>query len=275
MNILSIYQLEMKGERNSMKYSMCADIMYVAPGEHGPIWPDTNGLTAAMELAKANGLDAIEFFDWEGRELEKIAAKSEELGIKIIAFCQKNGKLWGTPGKIEEFVTGFEESVLAAKLLKCPNLIISDDSYPREAKREDVHAAMVEGLKRIAPLAQNAGITILVEPLSGAYFHDSKEAFDIIKEVGNKNIRLLYDIFHFQLIEGNICNTIKENVEWIGHIHGAGTPMRCELTDGELNYKFILNTMKQAGYDKYFGLEFFTFSDREAKVDASAKLVRE
>lgn len=255
-----------------MKYSMCADIMFVAPGENGPVWPDTDGLVAAMELAKANGLNAIEFFEWEGRELEKIAEKSKELGVGILACCQKNGKLWGTPDKIDEFVEGFKESVPAAKTLNCPNLIVSDDCYPRDAKREDVHAAMVEGLKRLAPLAEEAGITVLVEPLSGAYFKDSTEAFGIIKEVGSKNITLLYDIFHFQLIEGNICNTVKENVDLIGHIHGAGAPMRCELTAGELNYAFILNAIKEAGYDKYFGLEFFTFQDREAKVEASAKL---
>lgn len=269
-----ILSKKVKGEVD-MKYSMCADIMFVAPGEHGPIWPDTKGLVEAMELAKANGLDAIEFFDWEGRELDKIAEMSKETGIEILACCQKNGKLWGTPDKIEEFVEGFRESVAAAKTLNCQNLIISDDCYPRDADRQTVRKAMVEGLKRIAPLAEEAGITVLAEPLSNAYFRDSKEAFDIIKEVGSDKIKLLYDIFHFQLIEGNICNTLKENIEWIGHIHGAGTPMRCELTDGELNYKYILKVIKETGYDKYFGLEFFTFENRDAKVEASAKLVFE
>lgn len=257
-----------------MKYSMCADIMFVAPGEHGPVWPDAEGLGKAMELAKANGLSAIEFFDFEGRDLDAVAKKSEETGVGVIAICQKNGKFWGTPDKIDLFVEGFKESVAAAKKLGTPNLIISDDFYPTDAPRETVHAAMVEGLKRLAPLAEEAGLTILVEPLSGKYFQGAKEAFDILKEVGSKNILLLYDIFHFQLIEGNITNTIKENVEWIGHIHGAGAPARCEITDGELNYSFLLNAIKETGYDRYFGLEFFTFTDREEKVRKSAELLK-
>ena len=257
-----------------MKYSMCADIMFVAPGEHGPVWPDAKGLGEAMELAKANGLDAIEFFDFEGRDMEAVALKSKETGINVVAICQKNGKLWGTPDKIDEFIEGFKESVLPAKTLGTKNLIISDDFYPTDAPRETVRAAMVEGLKRLAPLAEEAGLTILVEPLSGKYFHSAKEAFDILKEVNSKNILLLYDCYHFQLIEGNIINTITENIEWIGHIHGAGAPARCELTDGELNYRFILDKIKEAGYDRYFGLEFFTFADRDEKVRKSAELVK-
>ena len=84
---------------------------------------------------------------------------------------------------------------------------------------------------------------------------------------------MLYDIFHFQQIEGNITNTIKNNIDWIGHIHGAGVPARCEITDGEVDYRFVLNVIKETGYDRYFGLEFFTFTDREDKVRKSAQLL--
>ena len=256
-----------------MKYSMCADIMFVARGEHGPLWPDTEGIGKAMELAKKNGLSGIEFFDFEGRDLQAIAKKSEETGVDVVAFCQKNGKLLGTPGKIDDFIEGFKESVDAAKALKTRNLIVSDDFYPRDAAREDVHNAMVEGLKKLAPLAEEAGITILVEPLSGSYFRDAAEPFEIIREVGSSNIRILYDIFHFQQFAGNITNTIKENLDLIGHIHGAGVPARCELTEGEVDYRFVLKELKELGYDRYFGLEFFTFTDREEKVRKSAELI--
>lgn len=257
-----------------MKYSMCADIMYVAVGEHGPIWPDEAGLGAAMELAKQNGINAIEFFEFEGRDLAAIAAKAEETGIEILAMCQKNGKLWGTPDKIEEFAEGLRESIPAAKLLKVSNLIVSDDQYPRDCSREEIHRAMVRGLKELAPVAEEAGITILAEPLSGAYFRDAAEAFDIIREVDSPNVKLLYDIFHFQQIAGNITNTIKDNIDLIGHIHGAGVPARCELTDGELNYDFLLEVIKESGYDRYFGMEFLTFTDREQKVRQSVELLR-
>ncbi len=256
-----------------MNYSMCADIMFVGVGEHGPVWPDTDGIIAAMELAKKNGINGIEFFDWENRDIEKIAAKSKELGIGIQAFCSKGGEFLGNPAKMDAMVSGFEQSIEAAKVLDCKNLIFNGNAYAQDISREEVHAAMVEGLKKVAPLAEANDVIVLVEPVSGGYFTDSAEAFGIIEEVGSKNVVLLYDIFHYQIMEGNICNTIKEHLPLIGHIHGAGAPMRCELTVGELNYTYILNFLREIGYDKCFGLEFFTFENREEKVAASCGIL--
>ena len=262
----------MKKEDNSMKYSLVADIMFVAPGEHGPVWPDEKGICAAMDLAKANGLGAVEIFDFEGRDLELLAAEAKKRDMEIISFCQKNGKFWGDPAHLDEFVQGFRDSVDAAKALGASNVVVSDDFYPTELPREEVHAAMVEGLKRLAPLAEEAGLTVIAEPLSGKYFRDAKEPFDIIREVNSPNVKLLYDIFHFQLIAGNITNTIRENIDLIGHIHGAGIPARGDLTESELDYSFVLDQLSRTGYDRYFGLEFFTFENREEKVWKSASL---
>jgi len=257
-----------------MKCSLVADIMFVAPGEHGPVWPDEKGLCKAMDLAKSNGLSAIEIFDFEGRDLELLAAEAKKRDMEIISFCQKNGKFWGDPAHLDEFVQGFCDSVEAAKKLGASNVIVSDDLYPTDLPREQVHAAMVEGLKKLAPLAEQAGLTVIAEPLSGKYFKDAVEPFDIIREVDSPNVKLLYDIFHFQLIAGNITRTLRENIDLIGHIHGAGAPDRGDMTEGELDYSYILEQLSKTGYDKYFGLEFFTFENREEKVWKSAKLVR-
>ena len=258
-----------------MKCSLVADIMFVAPGEHGPVWPDEKGLCKAMDLAKSNGLSAIEIFDFAGRDLELLAAEAKKRDMEIISFCQKNGKFWGDPAHLDEFVQGFRDSVVAAKKLGASNVIVSDDLYPTNLPREQVHAAMVEGLKRLAPLAEQAGLTVIAEPLSGKYFRDAVEPFDIIREVNSPNVKLLYDIFHFQLIAGNITKTLRENIDLIGHIHGAGAPDRGDMTEGELDYSYILEQLSKTGYDKYFGLEFFTFENREEKVWKSAKLVRQ
>lgn len=257
-----------------MKCSLVADIMFVAPGEHGPVWPDEKGLCKAMDLAKSNGLSAIEIFDFAGRDLELLAVEAKKRDMEIISFCQKNGKFWGDPAHLDEFVQGFRDSVVAAKKLGASNVIVSDELYPTNLPREQVHAAMVEGLKRLAPLAEQAGLTVIAEPLSGKYFRDAVEPFDIIREVNSPNVKLLYDIFHFQLIAGNITKTLRENIDLIGHIHGAGAPDRGDMTEGELDYSYILEQLSKTGYDKYFGLEFFTFENREEKVWKSAKLVR-
>lgn len=256
-----------------MNYSMCADIMFVGVGEHGPVWPDTDGVIAAMELAKKNGLQAIEFFDWESRDIAKIAAKSRELGIGIRAFCSKGGEFLGNPEKMDDMLLGFRESIEAAKILDCKNLIFNGNAYAKELSGTEIHAAMVEGLKKAAPVAEEAGVVILVEPVSGGYFTDSAEPFALIDEVASENVKILYDIFHYQMMEGNICNTIKAHLSQIGHIHGAGAPMRCELTVGELDYQYILYFLNGIGYEGYFGLEFFTFENREEKVAVSCSIL--
>ena len=111
--------------------------------------------------------------------------------------------------------------------------------------------------------------------MTDGFFTSSKQAFGLIESVGSEHVKLLYDIFHFQNIEGKITETVKNNLKWIGDIHGAGAPMRAELTVGELDYRFILNTIKVLGYDGNFCLEFFTFENREEKVKASCTVLPE
>ncbi|MCF0134443.1 MAG: TIM barrel protein [Blautia sp.] len=256
-----------------MKYSLCADIMFVAVGEKGPIWPDTDGIVNAMQFAKDNGLTGIEMFGLEGRDLDLLAAKSKELGVEIRACVSKGAVLLGDPAKTEELVKAFAESVPMAKQANCNKLILNAECYDKNAAREAVLAAMEEQLKRIAEIAEKEEVMVLVEPLTGGFFRSSEEAFGLIRAVGSNHVKLLYDIFHFQNIEGKILDTLKNNLDLIGDIHGAGAPMRAELTVGELNYEFILNSLVEMGYEGNFCLEFFTFQNREEKVAASCGIL--
>lgn len=256
-----------------MKYSLCADIMFVAVGEKGPIWPDTDKIVEAMSFAKENGLTGIEMFGLEGRDLDKLAEKSRELGIEIRACVSGGASMLGDPAKTEEIVKAFIESVPKAKKIGCKKLIFNAEEYAKDLSRDEVLDTMKDQLNKIAPIAEKEDVIVIVEPLTGGFFQSSEEAFGLIKAVGNKNVKLLYDIFHFQNIEGKITETLKNNLDLIGDIHGAGAPMRGELTAGELDYRFILNTLKELGYEDNFCLEFFTFQDREAKVEASCSIL--
>lgn len=256
-----------------MKYSLCADIMFVAVGEKGPIWPDTDGIVDAMRFAKENGITGIEMFGLDGRDLDVLAKESQELGVEIRACVSGGAALLGDPAKTDELVAAFTESVPKAKSIGCKKLIFNADQYDKNISREEVLATMKKQLELIAPIAEKEDVVIIVEPLTGGFFQTSEEAFGVIKDVDSKNVKLLYDIFHFQNIEGKITETIKNNLDLIGDIHGAGAPMRAELTVGELDYKFILNTLVELGYEDNFCLEFFTFQNREAKVAASRKIL--
>ena len=100
-----------------MKYSLCADIMFVAVGEKGPIWPDTDGIVNAMKFAKENGLTGIEMFGLDGRDLDLLAKESKELGVEIRACVSGGAMLLGDPAKTDELVSAFAESVPKAELM--------------------------------------------------------------------------------------------------------------------------------------------------------------
>jgi hydroxypyruvate isomerase len=101
-----------------------------------------------------------------------------------------------------------------------------------------------------------------VEPLNiavnhkGYYLYSSAEGFDIIRAVGSPNVKLLYDIYHQQVTEGNLIQTITENIELIGHFHVADVPGRHEPGTGEINYANVLKAIDETGYNGYVGLEY-------------------
>lgn len=256
-----------------MKYSLCADIMFVGIGERGPVWPDTDGIINAMKLAKENGLSGIEIFSLVNRDLDKIANAAKELSMEIRSAVCRAAIHLGNPEKEAELIEAFKEDVKLAKIVGCPKIVLNADGYAKELSDEEVLASMTKTLKVLAPIAEENEITVLVEPLTGGFFKSSKVAFDLIKAVDSDNVKLIYDIFHFQNIEGQITSTIKENLPLIGDIHGAGAPMRAELTVGEVNYPFVLATLEELGYEGNFCLEFFTFQDREKKVADSCSIL--
>ena len=256
-----------------MKYSICSDIMYVRVGKTGPLWAKTEELIESMDFAKKNGIDIIEFFDWESRDLDMMAQAAKEKGISILSIVAKNGGMLGNPSTHEAFLNGLLESFSAANKVGAKAVVVGCGGAGKELGREETLALIADGLKEAATLAEKAGVEIWLEAVTGGFFKCSKEVFDAVRAADSPWVKVLYDIYHFQMMEGNICNTIKENIDLIGHIHGAGAPQRCELTVGELNYEYILQFIKDLGYEGTFGLEFFTFTDRDRKVADSCRIL--
>ncbi|MCI8282786.1 MAG: TIM barrel protein [Lachnospiraceae bacterium] len=249
-----------------MKCSLCIDLLYLEIGPMGPVFSDTEKLLAGMELAKKTGYDTVEFWDWDTRDYERLIAKKQELGLAVSAICAKDRGTLTKPETFETAKTGLKETIEVAKRLECPNIIITADKNP-ELSREQCHKNIVEALRRLAPLAEAGSVTLVLEPISGgSYFEDSKEAFQVLKEVGSSHVKLLYDIFHYQLMEGNIVNTLKENLDLIGHLHSASVPGRNEITDGELNYAYIVKAIQEMGYQGYFGIEYLPAMEKEDSV---------
>ena len=112
-------------------------------------------------------------------------------------------------------------------------------------------------------MLEENGITLVLEPLNtavdhaGYYLSSSKEAFLLAKEAGSENVKILFDIYHQQITEGDVIRSIRENISLIGHFHAAGNPGRHEIDTGELNYPNIFRVIQETGYTGYMGLEYF------------------
>ena len=135
------------------------------------------------------------------------------------------------------------------------------------------------GLRHIAPLADAAGVTVVLELLNSKIdhpdYHCDRTRFgvEIIERVASPNVKLLYDIYHMQIMEGDIVRTIREHHAHFGHYHTAGNPGRQDLDDEqELNYSSIFRAIRDTGYQGYVGHEFIPKGETETALRAAFTL---
>ncbi len=128
---------------------------------------------------------------------------------------------------------------------------------------EDAIQTCAAGLRRVAPYAEKRGINLNLELLNSKVDHPGYQndhaawGLAVVTRVNSPRVKLLYDIYHMQIMEGNLIQTITENIGWIGHFHTAGVPGRFELDDTqEINYRAVCRAIAAAGYDLYLGHEF-------------------
>jgi hydroxypyruvate isomerase len=155
-----------------------------------------------------------------------------------------------------------ETAIPLARRKNVPNVIAM---FGNRAGRSDVEAinAAIEGLRKIAPLAEQEGVTICVELLNSKVdhkdYHGDRTQFgvDVMKGVGSSRVKLLYDIYHMQIMEGDVIRTIKANKDYIGHYHTGGVPGRHELDHTqELNWPAVMRAIADTGYTGYVAHEF-------------------
>jgi hydroxypyruvate isomerase len=220
----------------------------------------------AMKAVSEAGIKALEFWGWWDKDLDAIEAARQQFGLKISACCTRFISLVD-PATRADYLAGLRESIAAAKRLNCPTLISQVGDFRPAVPRDQQHACLVAGLKEAAPMLEAAGITLVIEPLNelvdhvGYYLVRSKEAFEIIDEVNSPRVKVVYDIYHQQISEGQLIANITANVDKIGHFHAAGNPGRHELTVGELHYPSIFAAIGKTDYAGYVGLEYWPVND--------------
>jgi hydroxypyruvate isomerase len=177
----------------------------------------------------------------------------------------------------QKLLDGLGEIIPLAKKVNCKKLISGSGNVIPGRKRQDGVDAMIGNLKALAPMVEKEDVTLILEPFNSRVDHpdyfldDPYTAMEVLKAVGSSNIKMLFDIYHMQIMSGNILGFLKENIDFIGHFHVAGVPGRNEPMNCELNYSFILNEIDAMGYDGCFGLEYWPRIEDEKSLKKTKK----
>ena len=213
-----------------------------------------------------------------GRDLDFDAVRRtcEETGVELLSMCTSEFRMTD-PTFRQAWLDGLEESCQAANRMGVKRLI-TQVGQDTGAPREQQHAAVVETLNLARPILEKSGVTIMLEPLNtlvnhpGYYLWSAVEGFEIIREVNHPLVKLVYDIYHQQVMEGNIIPNITKNLDCIAHLHSAGHPGRNELQYGENDYKVIFAAVDKAGYTGACGLEYRPLMDPEESLREAMRL---
>jgi hydroxypyruvate isomerase len=234
-----------------VRFSVCIDMIMTDI-------PFLDRMTRVRQL----GYQAIEFWDWKSKDVPAIQKKKEELGLEIATIMGSGWKQLFTEEARRNFVSEIQASLVTAKQIGARTLIVTTGSEDSKLSRTEQRAAYVAALKAAAPHAEKAGIPLVLEPLNTKvdhpryYLHTAQEGFEILDEVGSPSVKLLFDIYHHQIMEGNIIPDITRNMSKIAHFHVADVPGRHEPGTGEINYANVFRAIANSGYTGFVGLEF-------------------
>ena len=221
--------------------------------------------TDAMRLSHKLGYSAVEF--WEGNNFPTAKYKSafDETGLTLA--CMGSGNNLVDANLRPDFIEHVKTALANAKFLGAKGMIATVGQELESVSRNVQKQSIIDGLIEAAKLLAGTGIKLYVEPLNilvnhqGYFLYRSDEAFEILREVNSPDVKLLFDIYHQQITEGNLIANITENIDMIGHFHVAGNPGRGEPYLGEINYVEVFKAIDKAGYTGYAGLEYWPAED--------------
>lgn len=232
-----------------------------------------------FQRAAAAGFKGVECQFPYGWEKEALAGKLERHGLEFVLHNLPPGNLAAgdrglacLPDRVGEFQESVGLAIEYARALKCPRLHCLSGKIPPDASAETLLPTLVANLRFAAAALEKENITLLVEALNtrdmpGAYLNTTRQALRLLDEVNHPNLKLQYDIYHMQIMEGDLTRTIQENLARIGHIQLADNPGRHEPGTGEINFPNLLRAIDEAGYDGWIGCEYQPAGDTEAGLD--------
>ncbi len=180
------------------------------------------------------------------------------------------------PGREQAFADSLELAITYAKALNCEQVHCMAGIAPQGVARETLNEIFISNLRVAAARLKKENIRALIEPINyydipGYFLNTQAQARDIIDRVGSDNLFLQQDLYHCQIMEGNLAQKIKEYRDIVCHYQIAGTPGRYEPDVGEINYPYLFDQIDELGYDGFIGCEYRPKGETRAGLGWAAK----
>ena len=213
------------------------------------------------ERLKANGLTQV---------LHNLPAGDWDAGERGIACL---------PDRVGEFQDGVGRAIAYATALGCKQVNCLAGVAPDDIAPEVLRETLLSNLRFAGPRLADAGIRLLLEPINtrdipGFFVRYTAQARSIMEEADSDNLRLQHDIYHMQVMEGDLAPTIESNLDIIEHVQIADTPGRNEPGTGEINYPFLFDQLDRLGYNGWVGCEYRPLTTTEAGLGWIARYLR-
>ncbi len=221
-----------------------------------------------FDAAARAGFRAVEFVSPYDHPPEEVARAARAAGVEVVLFNLPAGN-WARgdrgmacdPDRADEFRDGLARALAYAGVLGCPRLHAMAGIRPPGVPDEAVHAAWVAAIRLAARAVGTEARTLVVEGINvrdmpGYFLTTSRQGFELIEEVGEPNLHYLYDVYHMQIMEGDLARTLESRLPRIGHVQIADVPGRNEPGTGEVSFGFLLRHLDRLGYRGWVGCEY-------------------
>lgn len=236
-----------------------------------------------FQAAADDGFDYIEFWSWTDKNLDEVRDAAEAAHVGIAGFNGDAGYSLIDPAQKADYLSFLKQSIAAAQKIGARSLTIHSNALGEggvvlnhyDSVSDTIKiCSMFDCLKECAALAEKNGILLNLEALNvitdhvGNFLKTTQMAAEMTRLIGSPNLKVLYDVYHMELNEGHIGDTIRSYCDQFGHIHVADAPGRHEPGTGVINYHYVYQALMENGYQGIVGYELFPLHSTKEAVKA-------
>jgi hydroxypyruvate isomerase len=243
-----------------------------------------------FELAAKAGFQSVEsltqYAAWSDADIERVkkVCRANRLTVDTVLAQQdwkKRPVSIVDPSHRETFLGDVRNAIAYSRKLDIPQISLTSGLSAAGLSQEQQWASLTEGIKRAADLIAAAKLTLLIEPLNslvdhpGCFLTSAVDGLRLVKEINLPHVRLLFDLYHEQIMRGNIIRTLTEAQPYVSVFHVADNPGRNDPGTGEVYYPNVYDAIRKTGYNGYIGMEYHPLADPLASFTKSVKAVND